>query len=32
VAVGKDDAILGVRSVTANGLRSPATYPVAVRK
>jgi hypothetical protein len=29
--VSKDDDILGVRSVDANGLRSPAVYPVAVR-
>jgi len=31
VPVSKDDFILGVRSVDANGLRSPAVYPVAVR-
>jgi hypothetical protein len=30
--VSKDDFILGVRSVDANGLRSPAVYPVAVRE
>jgi len=29
--LSKDDVILGVRSVDANGLRSPAVYPVAVR-
>ncbi|MBV8371796.1 MAG: aminopeptidase, partial [Candidatus Eremiobacteraeota bacterium] len=32
VSVSKDDDILGVRSVDANGLRSPAVYPVAVRE
>jgi Zn-dependent M28 family amino/carboxypeptidase len=32
VPVSKDDQILGVRSVGGNGLRSPAVYPVAVRK
>jgi hypothetical protein len=32
VPVSKDDYILGVRSVDANGLRSPAVYPVAVRE
>lgn len=32
VAVSKDDDILGVRSVDANGLRSPAVYPVPVRE
>lgn len=31
VDVSKDDDILGVRSVAANGLRSPAVYPVPVR-
>jgi hypothetical protein len=31
VPVSKDDYVLGVRSVDANGLRSPAAYPVAVR-
>ena len=31
VPVSKDDFILGVRSVDADGLRSPAVYPVAVR-
>ena len=31
VPVSKDDYILGVRSVDANGLRSPAVYPVATR-
>jgi hypothetical protein len=30
--VSKDDAILGVRSVDANGLRSPTVYPVAMRE
>jgi hypothetical protein len=29
--VSKDDDILAVRSVDANGLRSPAVYPVAAR-
>jgi hypothetical protein len=29
--ISKDDDVLGVRSVDANGLRSPAVYPVAVR-
>jgi hypothetical protein len=29
--VSKDDDVLAVRSVDANGLRSPAVYPVAVR-
>ncbi|HXM07546.1 MAG TPA: hypothetical protein VN936_08775, partial [Candidatus Acidoferrum sp.] len=29
--VSKDDDILAVRSVDANGLHSPAVYPVAVR-
>ncbi|HEY3676348.1 MAG TPA: M20/M25/M40 family metallo-hydrolase [Candidatus Tumulicola sp.] len=29
--ISKDDDILAVRSVDANGLRSPAVYPVAVR-
>jgi hypothetical protein len=32
VPVSKDDYVLGVRSVDANGLRSPAVYPVAVRE
>jgi hypothetical protein len=32
VPVSKDDYILGVRSVDANGLRSPAVYPVPVRE
>jgi Zn-dependent M28 family amino/carboxypeptidase len=32
VPVNKDDFILGVRSVDANGLRSPAVYPVPVRR
>jgi Peptidase family M28 len=32
VPISKDDYILGVRSVDANGLRSPAVYPVAVRE
>jgi hypothetical protein len=32
VPVSKDDYILGVRSVDANGLRSPAVYPVATRE
>ncbi|MBV8117799.1 MAG: M20/M25/M40 family metallo-hydrolase [Candidatus Eremiobacteraeota bacterium] len=32
VSGSKDDDILGVRSVDANGLRSPAVYPVAVRE
>jgi hypothetical protein len=32
VPVSKDDYVLGVRSVDANGLRSPAAYPVAVRE
>jgi hypothetical protein len=31
VPVSEDDYVLGVRSVDANGLRSPAAYPVAVR-
>ncbi|HEV3194668.1 MAG TPA: M28 family peptidase [Candidatus Cybelea sp.] len=31
VPVSKDDYVLGVRSVDANGLRSPAAYPVATR-
>ena len=31
VGVSKDDYVLGVRSVDANGLRSPVVYPVAVR-
>jgi Peptidase family M28 len=30
--VSKDDYILGIRSVDANGLRSPAVYPVAARE
>jgi hypothetical protein len=32
VPVSKDDYILGVRSVDANGLTSPAVYPVAARE
>src|SRR5579863_3431983 len=32
VSISKDDYILGVRSVDANGLRSPAVYPVPVRE
>ncbi len=32
VPVSKDDYILGVRSVDANGLRSPVVYPFAVRE
>jgi hypothetical protein len=32
VPVSKDDFVLGVRSVDADGLRSPAVYPVAVRE
>lgn len=32
VPVSKDDYILGVRSVDANGLPSPAVYPLAVRE
>lgn len=32
VPVSKDDYVLAVRSVDANGLRSPAVYPVAVRQ
>jgi hypothetical protein len=32
VPVGKDDFILGVRSVDAAGLRSPAVYPLPVRE
>jgi hypothetical protein len=32
VPVSKDDYILGVRSVDAQGLRSPAVYPVAARE
>ncbi|MBV8153425.1 MAG: M20/M25/M40 family metallo-hydrolase [Candidatus Eremiobacteraeota bacterium] len=31
VKVSKDDFVLGVRSVDANGLRSPAVYPTAAR-
>jgi Zn-dependent M28 family amino/carboxypeptidase len=31
VPVSKDDYILGVRAVDANGLRSPVVYPVPVR-
>jgi hypothetical protein len=31
VPVSKDDYVLGVRSVDANGLRSPAVYPLPVR-
>ncbi len=32
VPVSKDDYVLGVRSVDANGLRSPAVYPAPVRE
>lgn len=32
VPVSKDDYVLAVRSVDANGLRSPAVYPVAARE
>jgi hypothetical protein len=32
VPVSKDDYVLGVRSIDANGLRSPAVYPVPVRE
>ncbi|HEX3672318.1 MAG TPA: M28 family peptidase [Candidatus Cybelea sp.] len=32
VPISKDDYVLGVRSVDANGLRSPAVYPVATRE
>jgi len=32
VPVSKDDFVLGVRSVDANGLRSPVVYPVAERE
>jgi len=32
VPVSKDDYVIGVRSVDAGGLRSPAVYPVAVRE
>ena len=32
VPVSKDDYVLGVRSVDASGLRSPAVYPVASRE
>jgi hypothetical protein len=32
VPISKDDYILGVRSIDATGLRSPAVYPVPVRK
>ena len=32
VPVSKDDYVLGVRSVDAAGLRSPAVYPVPVRE
>ena len=32
VPVSKDDAVLGVRSVDAAGLRSPAVYPAPVRE
>ena len=32
VPVSKDDAILGVRSVDANGLRSPVVYPSPTRE
>ena len=30
--LSKDDYVIGVRSVDATGLRSPAVYPVAVRR
>jgi hypothetical protein len=30
--ISKDDYVIGVRSVDANGLRSPAVYPKAVRQ
>ncbi|HEX3456862.1 MAG TPA: hypothetical protein VHR97_02815, partial [Candidatus Baltobacteraceae bacterium] len=30
--LSKDDYVIGVRSVDAAGLRSPAVYPVAVRR
>ncbi len=32
VPVSKDDYVLGVRSVDADGLRSPAVYPAALRE
>ncbi|HVR47041.1 MAG TPA: M28 family metallopeptidase [Candidatus Binatia bacterium] len=32
VPVSKDDFVLGVRSVDADGLRSPAVYPIALRE
>jgi len=32
VPVSKDDYVFGVRSVDANGLRSPAVYPAAIRE
>jgi|SRR5579862_284413 len=32
VSVSKDDDVIAVRSVDADGLRSPAVYPVAVRE
>lgn len=32
VPVSKDDDVIAVRSVDANGLRSPAVYPAAVRE
>jgi hypothetical protein len=32
VPISKDDYVLGVRSVDANGLRSPAVYPAPVRE
>jgi hypothetical protein len=32
VPLSKDDYVLGVRSVDANGLRSPAVYPIAARE
>jgi len=32
VPVSKDDDVLGVRSIDAAGLRSPAVYPMAVRE
>jgi hypothetical protein len=32
VPISKDDYVLGVRSVDADGRRSPAVYPVAIRE
>lgn len=32
VPISKDDYVIAIRSVDAGGLRSPAVYPVAVRK